>query len=72
MSDKLRNAYERIGGLMNLIADVFHPGVKVTVLVRRPGKPGEDFMMSDDDPSEAMALIKRRVASGPTIAGPTQ
>ncbi len=63
MSDKLQRAYEIVGDKMEEVRALFLPGVKLTVIVRRPGKPEHDFMMTDDDPDEAVALIHRRIAS---------
>ena len=44
----------------------FKPGMKVTVIVRAPGFPDRDFMMTNDDISELQALLKRRVKQEPT------
>lgn len=63
MSDKLDIARSRVGAAMDDIIGVFKPGVKITVLVRRPGFPEQDFLMTDDDPAEAIALIERRIAA---------
>jgi len=63
VSEKLRKAYALVGESMNEIISVFNPGVKITVLVRRPGFPEQDFLMTDDDLSEAISLINRRVAA---------
>ena len=59
---KLRAAYEAVGRHMDEILGLFHPGAKITVLVRRPGAPGQDFLVTDDDLAEAIALIQRRIA----------
>lgn len=45
-----------------IIRDVFKPGVKLTVLVRTPGNPTYDFMMTDDDLAEVSAMVERRRA----------
>ena len=47
--------------VLDEILQVFKPGAKIAVLVRRPGLPDEDFMMTDDDPREAIAMINRRI-----------
>ncbi len=61
MSPKLQIAQQNVAALMDEILQVFKPGAKIAVLVRRPGLPDEDFMMTDDDPREAIAMINRRI-----------
>lgn len=58
---KLDKARTIVASHMDGILSIFHPGAKITVLVRRPGEPTQDFMMTDDDPSEAIAMIERRI-----------
>lgn len=41
------------------IADMFLPGAKVTVLVRRPQDDRADICVSDDEYSDMIALIRR-------------
>lgn len=36
---------------------------KVTLLCRTPGNDEADFMLTDDDPAEAIKAIQRRVAA---------
>jgi hypothetical protein len=60
--DKLRVTYATVGAHMDDILGLFKSGCKITVLVRTPGFPGRDFMMSDDDPKEVVAMIQRREA----------
>lgn len=50
---------------MDKIVKCFKSGAKITVLVRAPGFPDRDFVMTDDDPAEAIEMLKRRQASGP-------
>ena len=64
MADKLRNTYEIVSEHMNSIIDLFRPGVKITVLVRTPDHPDRDFMLTSDDPVEALAMIERRISAG--------
>jgi hypothetical protein len=45
---------------MDEIARLFKPGVKIAVLVRTPGFPDRDFMMTDDATSELIAMVERR------------
>lgn len=46
---------------MQQITDLFKPGAKITVLVRYPDLPDRDFMMTDDEPAEAIKMIERRL-----------
>lgn len=49
---------------MDEILRLFKRGHKITVLVRAPDDPHghKDFMMTDDDPQEAINMIARRHA----------
>ena len=49
---------------MEQIVSRFKPGVKITVLVRTPGHPDRDFMMTDDTEGEIIAMVERRQAAG--------
>lgn len=62
MSDleKLDRARDLIGGLLTEASFVFKPGMKLTFIARRPDKPDQDFVMTDDDPAEAIAALERR------------
>ena len=64
LSPKIRDASEVISEHLDAIKEVFKPGAKITVLVRRPGDDvGRfDFIMGDDDLQEAMNMIARRMA----------
>lgn len=63
MDAKLHATYETVSEHMDAILGCFKPGCKITVLVRTPGYPDRDFMLTSDDPKEAIALIERRVAA---------
>ena len=63
MDSKLQRVGEVVSDHMSAILDEFKPGAKITVLVRRPGEPEQDFMMTSDDPGEAIAMIERRIAA---------
>jgi len=56
----LKETQESIGRMMEAIVAHFAPGVKITVMVRSPGYPDRDFMMTDDDPAEVAAMLQRR------------
>ena len=50
--------------LMDRILKQFKPGNKITVLVRNPAMETADFMMTDDDPTEVMKMLQRRIDAG--------
>ena len=49
---------------MNDIFTQFVDGARITVIVRIPGKPEQDFMMTNDEPAQVSALIARRMSAG--------
>lgn len=49
-----------VSDYMDDIKKLFKPGVKIAVLVRTPGYPERDFMMTDDTTEQLMAMIERR------------
>jgi hypothetical protein len=56
----LEEAKKYITNRMDQIKSCFRPGVNVTVLVRVPGLPDCDFMLTDDEIPELMKMLKRR------------
>lgn len=56
----VQNTANEVGYYMGRIMKLFKPGAKITVIVRTPGCPGRDFIMSDDNLEEAMAATLRR------------
>lgn len=64
MSDPLSLVKEEVATRMDEILGMFKPGAKISVLVRTPGNPDADFMMTNDALEEAMALLERRKAAG--------
>lgn len=44
------------------IRSCFKPGAKLFLAVRAPGYPERDFVLTDDNLDEVMALIERRKA----------
>lgn len=44
---------------LDRIARLFKPGKKLTLLVRSPGLPDRDFMLTDDNIDEAIAMLER-------------
>ena len=57
----LTEVQETVGQHMDSILECFKPGCKITVLVRTPDHPDRDFMLTSDDPKEAIAMIERRI-----------
>lgn len=51
----------RIESHLNSIEKMFKPGVKITLLVRTPGLPDRDLVMSVDNLEEVKAMIARRM-----------
>ena len=45
---------------MNRILAHFKPGRKITILVRSPGEPTQDFCMTNDEMEEVAELVERR------------
>lgn len=63
--NSLRAVEASCSDALNAIAGLFKPGVRITLLVRTPGEPDRDFLMtSEADLSEAAAMIERRRAAG--------
>jgi hypothetical protein len=59
-SDKLQRAGEHVAHHMDKILEAFKAPVKITVLVRSPGFPEQDFCMTDDDLAEVAEMVERR------------
>lgn len=57
----LEEVQQTIGRYMELIVGCFKPGARITVIVRMPGFPDQDFCMTSDDPQQAIALLERRI-----------
>ena len=49
---------------MDEILSCFKPGRKITVLVRTPDEPTQDFLMTSDDPDQVIAALERRKQAG--------
>lgn len=46
---------------MDKISKFFKQPAEVTLIVRRPGFPEQDFMLTNDDLNEVIALVNRRI-----------
>ena len=51
---------------MEQIEKAFKPGVRLTVLVRTPGFPEGDFVMTSDGLEDAIEMLQRRLTTPPT------
>lgn len=60
MSDDLKYVQMCVSSHMEKIVKLFKRGVKIAVLVRSPGFPDRDFMMTDDAIPELRAMLDRR------------
>ena len=67
MSDKIRVFYERASHLLAAI-QAMTTGAKATLVLRFPGFPEQDILLTDDDLDEAIALIRRRQEAGRQFA----
>lgn len=68
MTDSLRQVAATVSGHMEETVACFKPGVKIAVLVRTPGYPDRDFLLTDDTIPELRAMLDRREAAGETEA----
>lgn len=55
----LEHAQEHVADCLDRIKIAFKPDAKVTVIVRSPGNPNRDFVMTDDEWSEIKAAVDR-------------
>lgn len=60
----LSEVQEDVSCHMDEILRCFKPGAKIAVLVRSPGYPHRDFVMTNDDLDELTAMIARRKSMG--------
>lgn len=61
---RVKRAQAFVADCMDDILSQFRPGAKITVLIRRPGDPDQDFCMTSDDLAEVAAMIQRRKDAG--------
>jgi hypothetical protein len=54
-----------VAGHLDDIKALFKPGIKIAVMVRTPGAPDRDFIMTDDTDAELIAMINRRMGGKP-------
>jgi hypothetical protein len=57
---QLEETAEYISGKMDDIKRQFRPDAKITVAVRIPNEPEQDFILTDDDLNEVIIMIERR------------
>lgn len=65
MSDDLKYVQMCVSSHMEKIVGHFKRGAKIAVLVRSPGFPDRDFMMTDDTIPELRAMLDRRAMQQP-------
>ena len=56
---RLREVQGEVAEHMEQIQRLFKEGAKITVLVRQPDKPEQDFLLTDDDLAEVGAMLER-------------
>lgn len=66
-ADQLRMLGEICSGYMNRVRKCFRSHVEVTLIVRQPGNPEGDVLMSNDDFQELRALLDRCERRDPTF-----
>ena len=59
--DELEQVAGTVSYHMEKIVENFKPPVQITVLVRRPGFPEQDFCLTDDDLKLAIEALNRRL-----------
>lgn len=59
MTERLKIVAENVQDCMDEILSNFKPGALITVLVRRPGDPEQDFCMTSDDLTEVAIMVTR-------------
>ncbi len=67
MSNLLLQVKQQCEEHLAAIADLFKAGAKITLLVRHPGKPDQDFLLTIDDLDEVDAMIERSKAREESI-----
>jgi hypothetical protein len=65
---RLQEVQAEVADRMDEIKSLFKAGAKITVLVRHPGKPEQDFLMTDDHLDEVVAAANRRKVAGSQAA----
>lgn len=68
MSERLAEVADIASSCLETIRDQFRPPVKITLLVRRVEHPdgSQDFILTDDDLTEAINAIEQRKHQGTT------
>lgn len=71
ISPKLINAYVAAADCLESMSQHWTVPVKLTLIVRQPGFPERDFLVSDDEMDEIIALVQRRrdADNGITVGG---
>jgi hypothetical protein len=70
LAQRLQYIANDCGDHMNAVAKHFKAGAEVTLIVRSPGFPERDFMLTNDDLDEVAAVIERRKKINTTRVSP--
>lgn len=70
MTDKLAYARKESAWYMDRILELFKPGKKITILVRDPTDNEADFMMTNDQIPDLVAMLERSKKREETPADP--
>ena len=60
----LEHVREECSEHLDAIAELFKPGVKLTLIARTPDNDDADFVLTCDDLPEAIKALKRRQKAG--------
>lgn len=66
---KLRNVSEQVADHMDAMLKLFKQGAKITVIVRQPDKPDQDFLLTNDTLDDIAAVAMRRKTDPKTQQG---
>lgn len=66
----LEEVQDEVAVHMDDIVKMFKPGAKVTVLVRFPGFPERDFLMTSDDTDGIIEAVARRQQADTSASAP--
>lgn len=70
MSDVLEQLHDDLSNDLDRVKLRFKPGVKVTLVITKPGNPEADVVIGDADLNETIEAIRRRVRTSPHGTSP--
>lgn len=59
MTAAMESAKQEIRQHLDAIRALFKPGFRITLLGRMPGKQDQDFIMTNDSATKAIAMMQR-------------